>query len=568
MKKIVLIGSYIFFIVFTSCDKYFEPLPDNIFDEKIILSRPPYVEGLLIHAYNGLPNNYYFYTDIATDDAVTNSLNLSYHHMAIGEWTSQNNPVEIWDEAYQEIYYINKFLEIFEQAKYASDPIIGDHDNTIRDALHKKRLKGEAYGLRAWYKFQLLQAHSGKTSDGSLLGFPLMDENIKLQDDWRLPRNTFAECVNSIISDLDTAISNLPAIYENIGEPNHDAAMGDRFYNRMNGNAAKALKSRVILHAASPAYSEQSGITWEQAARVSGDFLSQLGTLFDGGITFFSTIHNKELIWSNAMRAISNWEADNFPPSLFGFGSTNPSQNLVDAFPMKNGYPINHEFSGYDPNDPYSNRDPRLDEYIIYDGAELKNTEIRTYEGAPSDGIRVQEFSTRSGYYLKKLMNENVNIDPAAPISVNHVYTILRETEVHLNFAEAANEAWGPDGDPFGYGFTARTIIGNLRARAQITQPDTYLADINSKEQMRALIRNERRLELCFEGFRFWDIRRWNDIATMQKPVMGVYITFSEGLLSYDYREIEKRIYQPYMIYGPIPYTETLKYNIKQNNGW
>ncbi len=568
MKKIIHIIPYFLFIAITSCEKYFEPQKDNTYDDEIILSRPQYVEGLLMHAYSKLPNNYNFNTDIATDDAVTNSLSSSYYRMASGEWSSQYNPVGIWNEAYQEIYYINKFLEIFEQARYASDPLIGDHDNAIRDALHKKRLKGEAYGLRAWYKFQLLQAHSGKIDDGQLLGFPIMDENLTLEDDWKLPRNTFTECVNSILADIDVAIENLPAIYENIGEPNTDAAMGNRFYNRMNGNAAKALKSRVALFAASPAYSESNSITWEQAAIISGDFLSELGSLFEGGITFYSTLDNKELIWSNAMRSIRSWETNNFPPSLYGSGRTNPSQNLVDAFPMKNGYPISHELSDYDPDNPYSNRDKRLSDYIIYNGAKLKNTVINTYEGAPSDGIRVQEFSTRSGYYLKKLMYENVNINPAAPVSVNHVYTIFRETEIHLNFAEAANEAWGPDGDPNGYGFTARTIIENLRARAGITQPDQYLTDIISKDQMRTLIHNERRLELCFEDFRFWDIRRWNDIATMETPVKGVYIAFSNGLYSYDYREIEKRIYQAYMLYGPIPYTETLKYNLKQNKGW
>lgn len=85
---------------------------------------------------------------------------------------------------------------------------------------------------------------------------------------------------------------------------------------------------------------------------------------------------------------------------------------------------------------------------------------------------------------------------------------------------------------------------------------------------MRVLIRNERRLELCFEDFRFWDIRRWNDFATLQESVKGAYISLNEGVYSYDYREVEKRTFSPYMIYGPIPYNETLKYEITQNSGW
>lgn len=570
MRKFIHIILLFLFVGFMSCEEYFEPRIDNTYDEEILMSRPQYVEGLLMHAYINLPSNYNFYTDVATDDAVTNLVNSSYSRLATGEWSSAFNPISAWASSYAEIFYVNKFLELYESVTWASDQRLEEEDNEIRNQNHKKRLRGEAHGLRAWYKFQLLKGHSGIATDGQLLGFPLIDTNIDISDDWRLPRNTFDECVNSIISDLDVAIANLPPAYTNVGDFNIDNAFGARFHNRMSGNAAKALKSRVTLFAASPAFSESGDITWVEAAKVSGDLLVELGGLFAGGIKFYSTTDNKEKIWNRSLTQTRTWEASNFPPSLYGLGRTNPTQNLVDAFPMKNGYPIDHALSNYSPGNPYANRDSRLTDYIIYNKASLKSKPINTYEDAVSDGIGELESSTRTGYYLKKLMSESVNLVPGSTTNAAHTYTFFRETEVHLNFAEAANEAWGPDGDPNAYGFSAKSIIGNIRKRAGISQPDAYLSGITTKEGMRSLIRNERRLELCFEDFRFWDIRRWNDIATMKAPAKGVYITFnsSDGSYSYRYDDIENRNFSDYMIYGPIPLDETLKYDIKQNSGW
>ncbi|OGN88156.1 MAG: hypothetical protein A2158_02050 [Chloroflexi bacterium RBG_13_46_14] len=165
-------------------------------------------------------------------------------------------------------------------------------------------------------------------------------------------------------------------------------------------------------------------------------------------------------------------------------------------------------------------------------------------------------------------MAEGVILTPGSSVNAGHTYTFVRMTEVLLNYAEAANEAWGPDGDPNGYGFTAKTKMEELRGRAGMMSDD-YLASINNQADLRELIRNERRIELCFEGFRFWDIRRWKDQATMTAPVKGVYITLdADSTYIFNYSNVEERIYTPDMIYGPIPYEETLKYNIEQNIGW
>jgi starch-binding outer membrane protein, SusD/RagB family len=556
-----------------SCSDFLEPEPDNRYSEEQLMKDPSFVEGLLINAYAALPSNYDFKLDIASDDAVSNtqvSGNVQYPvvKMARGEWTAQNNPVSTWETAYLQIFYINSFLERVDKIKWSSA-------STKIDALDKQRLKGEANALRAWYEFQLLQSHAGKDASGNLLGFPVVDKVIKLEDNYKLPRNSFTDCVAQIVKDCDAAIANLPNNYVNSGDAEYDAAMGARWLNRMDGYSVRALKARVLLYAASPAYNPTGDAAkWVNAAKEAGSlYLAAKGVpanLATTGLTFYvygSGPANYDVIWSRAVSQSLTLEQANFAPSLVGAGNTNPTQELVDAFPMKNGYPITHPSSTYNASDPYANRDPRLAAYILYDGATFGTKGvIRTYTGAPVNGVNVQTNSTRTGYYLRKFLLDAVKLETPQTTQL-HFYTFLRYTEVLLNFAEAANEAWGPDADGASVGFTARKAIAEIRKRAGITQPDVYLAEVTSKDDFRKLVRNERRLELCFEGHRFWDIRRWNDLTSMKASVKGA---FRQGVAgSFIYSNVEDRVYKDYMIYGPIPYTETLKYEVLvQNNGW
>lgn len=572
MRKYIHLFLFASAVFLVSCEDFNAPLLDiSKLTEEQLMNDPSLVEGLLISAYSALPNNYNtFNLDVASDDAVTNLQGSPYTAMATGSWDATSDPISEWANAYQQIRQINLFLEKYETISWAFDPRLSDEDNEEKNEYILQRLKGEAYGLRAYYQFNLLRAHGGKASDGTLLGFPIIDKYLLLSDDWDIPRSSFAQSVQQIMDDLDIAIANLPPVYANLtGQANYNATLGAIFEGRMNGNAAKALKSRLALLAASPAYSASSGITWAQAATISGDFLRELGSLYTGGKTYYTEAKNKEMIWNQATVQSNTAEANNFPPSLFGNGRTNPTQSLVDAFPMQNGYPKDHELSGFDAANPYTSRDPRLGDYILFNGSTFKNQVINTYVGAELDGVGALQTSTRSGYYLKKFMLPGVSLTPGSIVNVAHTYTLFRMTEVLLNYAEAANEAWGPTGDPNGYGFTAKSKLGELRVRAGITAPDPYLASLTDTESLRELIRNERRIELSFEGFRFWDVRRWeNAAARITNPATGVLIANNEAVFSYNYVIVEPRAYQPHMIYGPIPYSETLKYNLVQNAGW
>ncbi len=279
-------------------------------------------------------------------------------------------------------------------------------------------------------------------------------------------------------------------------------------------------------------------------------------------------INPKEILWRENVVTDNAQESTNFPPSLNGNGRMNPSQNLVDAFPMANGYPITDATnSQYDTSNPYANRDPRLAKYIIYNGSKegVDNSVVNIISGT-TDGVdNVEERSTRTGYYMKKRLRMDVNCTSGSATTKTHYTPRIRYTELYLNYAEAANEAWGPNGDG-GNGYSAYDVIKAIRKRAGVGGTnDPYLEDCAaSKEKLRDLIHNERRLELCFENFRFWDLRRWK--ANLNETVQGINWK-TDG--TYEITNVETREYDNYMLYAPIPNSEILKYsNLKQNKGW
>ncbi len=575
---------FITVLVLSGCKKVLEPLDDNHRTLSDIYSDPGYAEGILMNAYTRLPTNGYSFNDVATDDAVTNDKFNPLLNMATGSWSAANNPVDQWNNSYTAILYLNLFLREVDSVNWA--PSSKDVRKLFTD-----RLKGEVYGLRALFMYNLLQAHAGYSASGELLGVPIITEALNPGSDFRKPRNTFDQCVQQIYADLTESekylpldyinVSQVPAKYTGMAVADYNRVFGTFNRQRMSGRILKAIKARTALLVASPAYNPQStAAKWEAAANSASEILSLIGgvnALDPQGALFYtanninaidintspnSPTEQREMLWRGNIVITNNLERDNFPPTLFGNGRINPTQNLVDAFPMANGYPINNPASGYVATNPYANRDPRLRNYIVVNGGTISNRTIFTKSDAPTnDAVNLLPNSTRTGYYMRKLLREDVNANPTALSTQKHYPVHIRYTEMFLICAEAANEAWGPDGATAN-GYTARSIIQAIRRRAGITQPDAYLASVTTKEDMRNLIRNERRLELCFEGFRFWDMRRWK--LNLTEPVKGVTINSNV----FTFQNVEIRQYSPDMYHGPIPLTEAQKANLVQNKGW
>lgn len=562
-------------LALASCDDYFEPKLSNERTYDQLLEDPNIVRGLITYAYRSIPSVYdnfgSDFLDCATDNALANNLSGSMNRMVSvdGYWTAVTNPLNNWEARYDDLKHVNMFIEIGLDGTilyYKADP--------VRDEAYRQRLKGEAYFLRAWIHFDLLRRYGGVDQNGQLMGIPLLTRTLDVNDEFNLTRNTYAECIQQIVDDLDVALAaGLPEEYDGSGED-----FGSTQIGRPTTVACKAFKARVLLYAASPAFGTGS---YAEAAQAAAEVMDMIGTTLPDvykvnniSAAYYNNDTNDELIMRRGngnQNGNNNMEQSHFPPSHYGNGKANPSQNLVDAFPMANGYPIAAAGSGYDEDSMYQDRDPRLYMTVIHNNQNFKGQVIETFEGGNNmpgaPGVTVEN-STRTGYYLRKWVSSKASLVAGNNVNDYHYNALFRKGEVFLNFAEAANEAFGPDDASLG--MSAREAIAEVRRRAGIAAngSDDYLASITSKEDMRELIRNERRIEMCFEGHRFYDLRRWKE--NLNETIKGIRITQNgDGSFNYERQDLVTPSYKDYMIYGPLPQNELLKTEgITQNQGW
>ncbi len=568
----------------TACDDLFEPAKENNRGLDAMYAEPAYAEGLLGYAYGNMPLDTKSVTDVATDDAVTNDRTSSYYKMTQGQWSAQENPISKWQSCRASIQYINIFLQNVDKVKWVMNEAVNQ--------MYIDRLTGEGYALRALNNYFLLQQHAGVgAASGQLMGIPMLTEPETAESDFNQPRLPFGECIKMVMDDLDKAIqllpvdykehtdSEIPQKYQSLGVTNasdYNRVNGQYMSGRISGRIAEAIKAQVALMAASPAYTNDA-VTWTDAAAAAATVLNRIGGVSGMSKTGYRWFMEKdeidkrvqsglcpaEIIWrGDRTNGTEDWniglnqEKDNYPPTLYGKGRINPTQNLVDAFPMANGYPIDMAAGNYDSSKPYENRDPRFYEYILYNGVQYHGATIETLaSGSTNDAMNKQSTSTRTGYYLRKLLRDDCNAEPGKENGQYHYHARIRYTEIFLAYAEAANEAQGPQAKVGGANFSAYDVIKALKERAGAGTE--YLESVKGDQaKMRELIRNERRIELCFENKRFWDLRRWkSDLTEAAKDVTG--------------KVVDARAYGPHQIYGPLPYSEVLKWsNLEQNQGW
>ena len=597
LKNISAIAALV--TTFCACDDLFEPSVENAQTVDVVFQNPSSAQGILGYAYANLPFETKSTTDVATDDAVTNDLESSYRKMAQGSWAATNDPMSQWVARKATIQYINIFLENVDNVKWSAVP--------QKQQMFKDHVSGEAYALRALNMYYLLRNHGG-WANGQLLGVPVITYTEGPGTDFNKPRDTFQACVEQIYADIDVAIEllpltyvdltsneQLPAKYKEIGANfvDYNVMFGAKMLGRVDGQICKTIKALTALLASSPAFREGTEVTSEEAALLAADVLSYIGGISGmdpkGHLWYMQKAeidglaggeNPKEIIWrggnSNGTADYDfglSQELDNFPPTLYGNGRINPTQNLVDAFPMASGYPIDATGSGYSVNNPYADRDPRLSEYVMYNGTVYRDTEIITGSySADDNGLNKVANSTRTGYYLRKLLRDDCNPNSAQQLAQFHYPVYFRYTELFLAYAEAANEAWGPR-NAGSVGYSAYDVIKAIRQRAGlgVGGNDPYLETCaGNPEMMRELIRNERRIEMCFENKRFWDLRRWKvDLDQLNATTKGMDVTQEGGALKYNVIEVENRNYKDYMYYGPIPDGEVRKWsNLDQNTGW
>lgn len=473
----------------------------------------------------------------------------------------------------------------------AVNVLIKNLPNAPLQPSYKSQMVAEARFLRAWY-YAILLEHYG--------GVPLVGDTLLTYDKpIQAKRSTYAECVDYILSECDTAAMTLPATQTGLN------------YGRASKGACLALKSRVLLYAASPLF---NGTTLPQDAGPGGGVAvdpSLVGyPTFDMnrwklakdaaqaviamGVYSLNTVNNyqtsspgygfqglfplrvnTEYIFE-LMRPTGNSDLENMclPPSRGSNGTGSfPYQGLVDAFPMRNGKPITDPASGYDPANPYKDRDPRLEYSIIHDqtvllvrtsngqvnGSAPVNIFVGNYNGITTGQDAVHQ-GTLTGYYNNKML------DPAAiagtlSFGSNRVMPLIRYAEILLNYAEAANEYDGPTANVY-------AAVEAVRQRAGL---DPYQLPTGlSKEEMRTWIQNERRIELAYEGHRFWDVRRWK-IAPQTESLQsaGMEVRRNGNAVTYQPFNITKHNFRPAMYLWPFPLSETGKSpELVQNPGY
>lgn len=577
-----------------SCDML-EPKLTNEWSDETVWTNPDMAEAVLTQVYSDLmmtPDHYDGnFLDAATDNALTRSYGSSVYRAGTGAFSRATNPIGNWSGMYDKIQSINLFLE-----KGLTDDVVYNRVSEATDKSIKTRLEGEAYFLRAWCGFQLLQMYGGRTDDGQVLGYVLTDHFIgekEEADPLKFERAGYQECVEAIVKDCELAFERLPLVYEG-----DDVVTGSTMIGRASGLAADALKSKVLLYAASPAYQSPSVIQingigdfdvldegaylsgWERAALFANQVLADEGISYtftpmsaddiaDAGSTLPA-----DFIFRTYMGQVSGMESRHFPPYYLGNAQTIPSENLAEAYPAKNGYPITDPLSGYDEDDPYAvERDNRFDMTFYYQGKKFGayDSTIDVSEGG-KDSESFHLYASRSGYYLSKFLSTKNNemLDPLVPKTSVHYNPMLRKTEVWLNYAEAANEAWGPMGKGEGCMYSAYDVIRIVREQSGGITDVTYLDQVASegKAAFRALIQNERRLEFAFEDHRFWDLRR--NLLPINTMVKGMKVTRTDGEFEYEVIDLEERPFdQIRYYYMPLPNDELLKNpNLKNNMGW
>ncbi|MVN91747.1 RagB/SusD family nutrient uptake outer membrane protein [Mucilaginibacter aquatilis] len=551
MKKHLqyIYGAALLLMALSGCSKdFFEPsYTEGPITEESIWITDRRVREYLNQGYNYLLSRYNLdaagaMLSSGSDEAVNSNLNSNINYFNNGTW----GPLRTFDEQYTNMYTGLRVANVFLQKSPTS---------TIYPVSDLTGLRGEAFFLRAMYHFELFKRY------GEIV---LATRPFEVGENLNLPRNSVDEVVKAITTDCDSAVNQIAAA----STRDWDAAN----YGRATKAAGMALKAKTLLIYASPLYNTANDLTrWQNAANAANALIAlnkhgllsatDYQNLWD--YTNTATSYNREVIFATPAGSVNTIESFNAPIGFTGgLGRANPTQDLVDAFEMTNGKSITDPTSGYNPQNPYAGRDPRLNQFIITNGATFKTGSltraVETFENG-LDNVLTNVNSTKSGYYMRKFLSGNATYNVNSITNVRRPWVLFRYAEVLLNYAEALNEVSGPTSAVY-------EAVNAIRNRANMPSLPAGL----SQSAMRDRIRNERRVELCFEEQRFFDVRRWKLGETyFNAPVRGMRITKNGTTLNYSPFVIENRVFSAKNYLYPIPQTEIDKADkLKQNPGY
>lgn len=486
-----------------------------------------------------------------------------------------------WRDGYVAIRACYLFLAHIDEVPL--DPQF-NYDETTR-----KIRKAEAKWLLAFNYAELAKEFGG---------LPLIKKVVDPLDDVTVARSSFDETINYVVQLCDEAAVDLPPVYT------------DNELGRATRGAALALKARMLLYAASPLWNDSSSPAdspfngkydagkWLKAAQAAQAVMNlNAYQLHQDIATMFNTRTNSEIIYARMQEPMAYFSATNVPYRLYNGtgayalgGANQVTYNMVKEYEvLKNGvaYSVDDPASGHNLQDPYKNRDPRFYRDCIYNGAQIlgKTAEFGDVAAGvaktPAHNMLASIYNTY--VFNVKFCDLTLNVtwnarSPSAGTRTNQNYPYLRYAEILLNYAEAMNEVYGPEGIGPGLTRTALDALNEVRTRAKYPagKPEYMglsggmppLASGLGKDEFRQKLRHERRVEFCFEEHWFWDLRRWKLTPDLDiKAQIPVWV--SPTAVQYQIKTIDNRYFDPKMYRMPIPQAE-IQANPKlvQNPDW
>jgi hypothetical protein len=500
----------------------------------------------------------------ASDEAQQTSVMSDVAFFNKGTINADINPMNyLYEYYYDGIRAVNFFLDYSEDGEkflalnrdttitYDSDnnPVTTNNDNYRRDVRSLRWYRAEAHVARAYYYAELIKMFGG---------VPIVENTMENDPDrGRLTRVPYDDVVEYIVEEIDSQLGNLQRDWAT--HPDNIAAQAGRF----DVESAMAIKARALLYAASPRNNPDNDIQkWERAAQAAAALIDSMdytmpanrnyGAYFRG----VGALNDGQSIYLIRKPASSYFETQNYPIVTAGGNSgVTPTHDLVSAYEL---------VGPADPADPYANRDPRLAASIVVNGSEWNGRTIDQSPGGRDDMAIAN--TSRTGYYLKKFVTDNLNLTQGG--TANHLWPLFRYAEVLLGYAEAMNEAYGPDGLGDGSTITAREALTEVRNSASTSLPAITTTD---RDEFRDAVKHERRIELAFEDHRYWDLIRWMDaMEVLNRPVRGVEVGKVGEEFSYRVVDVETRTFMPNNYYWPFRRSEIVNSNgtMAQNDGY
>ena len=467
----------------------------------------------------------------ASDEAQQTSAQSNVIYFNKGMLNENVNPLFTYYRNYYEgIRAANFFLDYVGNGK--GEALLAQNRNLVTDKVNYERdlqslawFKAEAHVARAYYYAELAKMYGG---------VPIVESHI--DDGTMIKRASYDEVIDYIVNEIDTYKDSLAIDWKEFTDREGRFTLG----------VALAIKSRVLLYAASPLHNPENDLTkWEAAAAAANELITHPDlsyALADGYGNYFigaNPLTSPESIYLVRRSQSNSMEKNNYPIATQGGKSgATPTHNLVAAY----------EYIGTpDPANPYANRDPRLAASVVTNGSTWNGRVIDQAPGGSDDMANAN--ASKTGYYLKKFLTDNLNLTQGQV--AQHNWVAYRYGEILLNYAEAMNEAYGPDALPAGYTMTARQALQMVRDRASSKLPKVVASD---KDSFRDAVKHERRIELAFEDHRYWDLLRWKDAMTvLNNPVLGVAVERNGEGWSYKVQEVatrtfyEKNYYLPFL---------------------